>query len=147
MQTRLAKMWVPANRSCSHCCQTSPYYLYDALVDVINGAIAVDRDHTQRFTGGNLLVLVEDPAVEHGALRFEPVFIATGGRECALVAAARTLERAIEIGQQQQGQVRLQTVAQGCVQDAHYLAAQLPSTALIGFAGVGKGVTQTDGPG
>src|ERR1700693_4508507 len=107
METRLAKMWVPANRSCSNCCQTSPYYLYDALVDFINGAITVDCDHTRRFTGGNLLVLVEDPAVERGALRFEAVFIASGGRDCALVAAARTLERAIKIRQQQQGQVRL----------------------------------------
>src|ERR1700683_1051121 len=105
MQTRLAKMKAPANRSCLDCCQTSPYYLYDALVNVINGTVAVDCHHARRFTGGNLLVLVEDPAVERGAFGFEAVFIASRGRNCALVAAARTLERAIKIGQQQQGQV------------------------------------------
>ena len=93
-------MWVPANRSCSNCCQTSPYYLYDALVDFINGAIIVDYDHTQRLPGSNLPVFVEDPAVECRTLRFKTVFIASGGGDSALIAAPRARQRQIEIRQQ-----------------------------------------------
>ncbi len=46
--------------------QTFLYHLYDALMDFINGAIAVDCGHTQRLAGGDLLVFVEDAAIERG---------------------------------------------------------------------------------
>jgi hypothetical protein len=74
--------------------------LYDALVDFINGAVAIDCDHTQRLTGSNLLIFVEYPAIESRALGFEPVFVLSGGRDGTLIAAPRALERKIEIRQQ-----------------------------------------------
>jgi hypothetical protein len=73
--------------------------LYDALVDFINGAIAIDCDHTQRLAGCNLLILVEHPAVESGALGFEPIFVFSGGSDSSLIAAPCALEREIEIRQ------------------------------------------------
>ena len=116
-------------------------------MDFINGAIAVDCDHTQRLTGGNLLVFIEDAAVERGAFLFKPVFVASRGRNRALVALAGAGQRQIEIRQQQQGQVGLQAAAQGGMKVAHHLAAQLPAAALVGFAGVGESVAEHDVPG
>ena len=122
------------------------YHLYDALVDFINGAVAVDCDHTQRLAGGNLLVFVEDAAVERGALLLKAVFVASCGRDRTLIALPGARQRAIKIRQQQQGQVGLEAAAQAGVQVAHDLAAQLPAPALVGFAGVGEPVTKHDVP-
>jgi hypothetical protein len=74
--------------------------LYDALVDFINVAVAIDCDHTQRLTSSNLLIFVEHPAIEGGALGFEPIFVLSGGSDSTLIAAARSLEREIKIRQQ-----------------------------------------------
>jgi len=68
--------------------------LYDAPVDFINGAVAVNCDHTQRLTGGNLLILVEHPAIERGAFRLKPVLIAAGRCDRTLVAPAGTCQAA-----------------------------------------------------
>ena len=87
-----------ANRLGSNCCQTSPYYLYDALVDFINGAFALDCDHTE---GSRVAIswTRRRPGGKRGAFSFKSVSITSGDCDCALVAAARPLERAIEIRQ------------------------------------------------
>jgi hypothetical protein len=97
--------------------------LYDALVDFINGAITVNCDHTQRLTGSNFPVFVEDTAVELGAFLLEAVFVASRSRDRTLIALPGAGQRSIKIRQQQHGQVGLETAAQANVQVAHDLAA------------------------
>ena len=64
-----------------------------------------------------------------------------------MVAAAGAGEGGFERGKEQQGEVGLEVVADGCVHGEDARAAETAAGALVGFGGVGVAVAEDDGAG
>ncbi len=84
---------------------------------------------------GDFAIFVVDAAVKSFIFALEAVLIGSAFLH-AVVAAAGAGERSVEIGQQQDRQLRLQPSAHDFVQLEHNLAAKLSASTLIGFGGI-----------
>jgi hypothetical protein len=116
----------------------------DRLMNLSDGAIAVNHGDTLRLALGDLAVLVENAAEERNPLLLKAIFVIAGGTDMTLVAESRPIERPLKIRQQQDGQVRLEISAQAGMQVENDLASQLASASLVGLSGIRETVAEND---
>src|SRR5579872_2483521 len=111
--------------------------LADLLMDGLDGFVPGDDGDPVRLSGGDFLILVVDAAIERFTLGFEAPLVLSGG---TVIAAAGARERAAEVRKKKDGQVGVETAAKGAVHLEDDFAAQLPASALVGFARIGVAV-------
>ena len=85
------------------------------------------------FAGGDGLVGGVDAAVEVVGLALEAVLVSALLGGVAVVAAAGSAEGVFEAGQEEDGQVGLEVVADGRMHSEDAVAAELAAGALVGL--------------
>jgi hypothetical protein len=120
------------------------YGSYNALVDLIDGEVAIDYDDTHMISGGDFAVLIVDTGEEVRLFLFEAVFVMACFLSVAGVAAAGAVQGRIEVRQQEDGQVGLKVAAEEAVEVEDDFRTQLASATLVGFRGVGEAIAEDD---
>ena len=115
--------------------------------DGVNGSVfGYDRD-AGWIDGGDGLVGLVDTLVEGVWLALEAVFVFAGGREVGGVARAGAEQGDFEAGEEEEGEVGLEVVAEGVVEGEDAGGAELAAGSLVGDGGVGVAVAEDDGSG
>jgi len=122
--------------------EVSRYGSYNALMDLFDGKVAIDYDHTHMVAGGDLAVLGVDAGEEVGLLLLEAIFVVAGGFDVAGVAAAGTGQGGVQIREEKDGQIGLEVVAEQAVKIEDDVGAELASAALVGLGGVSEAVAE-----
>jgi hypothetical protein len=79
------------------------YSVYNLCVDLIDGQVAIDCDHTQWLSGGDVAVLGVSAFEEGIFFGFESAFVAAVRGGISRVPAAGAGEGMVEAGKQQAG--------------------------------------------
>lgn len=115
----------------------------DLLVNRIDGLVAFDDENAARFPRGYLAIFQINTAVEIAVLALEAPLIGCE-RGGTVVAAARTCERTVEVSEQEDGQIGLETAAHHAVHAQHDITAKLTASALIRLGGIGVAIAKDD---
>ena len=105
----------------------------------------IDQRDSLWFASRNRKIGGADSGEESAALLFEAVLVVLaaaifGG--VGFITATGTLYTCSHVGIHEDGEVRLQAVAQDAMQSQHRLAAQLAASTLIRFGGIGEAVAE-----
>src|SRR3569833_3406986 len=107
---------------------------------VADAGAAVDHHDTVRLSGGEIEIAAADAFVECGAL----VIDARIGLASALVAAFGACEAGVEIDVDEDGGVRLETLAGDAVELADDGGIETAAAALINERGIGEAIAEDD---
>ncbi len=119
----------------------------DLEFEDVDGGVAGEGEDAVGFPDGDGKVGGMDAGVEVVGFCLKSIFVCALREEEALVAAAGSCEGDVEGGEEENGEVGLEVVAEGGVQGKDAGGGELASGSLIGLRRVGEAVAEDDGAG
>jgi len=126
-------------------CEAVGHYFKYALSDGGDGGFVRDHDYAVLIASCDLAILFIDSRVELIAFALEAIFVGAGLLDVAIVATTGALERGGEGREEEEGEVRLDVVADGAVEGEDAFGAEVAAGALVGFRTVGVAIAEDDG--
>lgn len=103
---------------------------------------SVNLRHAFGFAARNIQEPIQHALMEGAVFLLKTIFVIRGKSGLLTVSLPRALDAVVKVRHHEDGQVRLQVMAQYFVQLQYSLGPQLAPAALVGLTGISKTVTQ-----